>query len=415
MPEFGTMGVDWEERINFDRMRRERLQRAKDALEKSEADVLFIFNQEDLRYVTGFRHIFSPTAHLGRAAVVLPRGGDPILSTMDMHFGRATAHWLRPENILNKPNIGTEEGTQKWADEIRPRLGKLAEGKIGVDIWTKGLSEWLPRCFPKAEFINGMPILEKAKAIKTIDEMECQRVANMITEAGFQALLDHLKPGAKECELLAVAWYKFTALGSEWSQCSNIVCSGPYTAPYRRFTSDRIIREGDLVIVDIGACFNGYWGDFTRTYVCGDVMPTKEQIDLCQECYNTVFNACAEAIVGKTNADIGKHLNHPERNPNSMGMSGGHSAGVIPWEWPPIVGVTQKTLVPLQPRMLFSIEPYAGKPGIGGFRLENQVFVTDSDKPDIITKLPYDERLLRDIHPLDQTTGRRKEFRQYRK
>ena len=163
MPEFGTMGVDWEERINFDRMRRERLQRAKDALEKSEADVLFIFNQEDVRYVTGFRHIFSPTAHLGRAAVVLPRGGDPILSTMDMHFGRANAHWLKPENILNKPNIGTEEGTQKWADEIRPRLGKLAEGKIGVDIWTKGLSEWLPRCFPKAEFINGMPILEKAK------------------------------------------------------------------------------------------------------------------------------------------------------------------------------------------------------------------------------------------------------------
>jgi hypothetical protein len=44
---------------------------------------------------------------------------------------------LKPENILNKPNIGTEEGTQKWADEIRPRLGKLAEGKIGVDIWTK--------------------------------------------------------------------------------------------------------------------------------------------------------------------------------------------------------------------------------------------------------------------------------------
>ena len=89
MPEFGMMGVDWEERINFDRMRRERLQKAKDALEKSDVDALFIFNLEDVRYVTGFRHIYSPTAHLGRAAAVLPRGGDPILSTMDMHFARS--------------------------------------------------------------------------------------------------------------------------------------------------------------------------------------------------------------------------------------------------------------------------------------------------------------------------------------
>ncbi|GIS07823.1 MAG: hypothetical protein CM15mP111_4380 [Hyphomicrobiales bacterium] len=52
-------------------------------------------------------------------------------------------------------------------------------------------------------------------------------------------------------------------MGSEWTQCSNIVASGPYTAPYRRFTSDRIIRNGDPVIIDIGACFNGYYGDLT--------------------------------------------------------------------------------------------------------------------------------------------------------
>ena len=71
----------------------------------------------------------------------------------------------------------------------------------------------------------------------------------------------------KECELLSIAWQKFTELGSEWTQCANIVCSGPYTAPYRRFTSDRVIREGDCVVVDIGACFNGYWGDFTRTFI----------------------------------------------------------------------------------------------------------------------------------------------------
>jgi Xaa-Pro aminopeptidase len=414
MPEFGTMGVDWEERIDFARLRRERLQKAKEAIARAGVDALFIFSLEDVRYVTGFRHIYSPTPHLGRGVAVLPRGGEPILSTMDMHYARIHAPWLKPDNILGRPVIGNEEGTKEWAEEIRGKLGKLAEGKIGIDIWTKGLSEWLPKYFPKAEFVNGLKILEEAKIIKTVDEIECQRIANMITEAGFQALLDRLKPGVKECELLAAAWQKFTELGSEWSQCSNIVTSGPFTAPYRRFTSDRMVREGDLVIVDIGACYNGYWGDFTRTYVCGEVMPTKEQIDLCQECYNTLFNACAEAVVGKTNADIGRHLNDPKGNPNSMGMSGGHGAGVNPWEPPSVTSIPSGGIRPLQPGMLFSIEPYAGKPGVGGFRLENQFFVTDGDKPDILTPLSFDERLLRDTHPLDKTTGRRKEYCRFR-
>ena len=62
----------------------------------------------------------------------------------------------------------------------------------------------------------------------------------------------------------------------------------------------RDIREGDPVIVDIGACYNGYWGDFTRTFICGDVRPTKEQIDLHQQSYNTLFSACAEAVCGLT-------------------------------------------------------------------------------------------------------------------
>ena len=125
---------------------------------------------------------------------------------------------------------------------------------------------------PGAEIVDGYPTLLEAKMIKTDDEIACLKIATAITEAGYQAALDFLKPGVRECEVLAAAWQKMTALGSEWTQCSNIVASGPYTAPYRRLTSDRIIRRGDLVIMDIGGCYNGYWGDMTRTWICGDVV-----------------------------------------------------------------------------------------------------------------------------------------------
>ena len=52
MPEFGQMGVDWEERIDFDRMRRERLQKAREAMEKANVDALFIFSLGDMRYLS---------------------------------------------------------------------------------------------------------------------------------------------------------------------------------------------------------------------------------------------------------------------------------------------------------------------------------------------------------------------------
>ena len=407
MSEFGMMGVDWEERVNFDRMRRERLKKAQDALEKTGVDALFIFSLEDVRYLTGLRSHLGPVPALGNHVVVLPRGGDPILYTMDYVHCAARMPWLHKNNIMPSSFIRTEKGARKWSDDVKGRLGKLAEGKIGIDIMYFGMSQWLPKYFSQAEFVDGKAVLSHAKIIKTRDEIECQYIVNMITEAGFQALLDKLKPGVKECELLAAAWQKFTELGSEWTQCANIVCSGPYTAPYRRFTSDRVIREGDPVIVDIGACYNGYWGDFTRTFICGDVRPTKAQIDLHQQSYNTLFNALAEAVAGKTNADIAKHLNNPQTNPDSDGLSGGHGAGTGPWEPPWLTAYSPDDVVTtLQPGMLFSVEPYAGKPGIGGFRLENQVFVGEKE-PDIFTTLSFDERLLRDIHPLDKTTGRK--------
>ena len=119
-----------------------------------------------------------------------------------------------------------------------------------------------------------------------------------------------------------------TAMGSEWTQCSNIVASGPYTAPYRRFTSDRIIRNGDLVIIDIGACFNGYYGDLTRTWVCGNVKPTTEMKELHQKCYDALFNAGAKVRPGATNADV-----FAAADPYVLD-SLGHGAGVNPWEAP---------------------------------------------------------------------------------
>jgi Xaa-Pro aminopeptidase len=395
----GTMGVDWEERIDFGRLRRERLEKAQAALAASAADLLFVFRTEDARYLTGYRHHLGPTPLLGNATVLLRPDEDPILYTMDYEHCRTRMPWLAEECLRPRANFREDVGIKKWADSIESAVGSLDGKTVGIDLWNIALEEGLRRALPNTNFVDGYKILMDAKIIKTEDEVACLKVANSMTEAAMDAARGVLRPGIRECEVLATAWYTMTAMGSEWTQCSNIVASGPYTAPYRRFTSDRVIRSGDPVIIDIGACFNGYWGDLTRTWICGDIKPTQEQREMHQKSYDAVWDSCAASRPGNTTADV-----FAAADPYVLD-SLGHGSGMAPWEPPYFSPHTKDDPTDLLPGMQFNLEPYAGEPGIGGFRLENNLVVTD-DEPDVYTTYPFEEQLVIDVHPFDSSTGR---------
>lgn len=397
--DYGTIGVDWEQRIDFARLREQRLAKAQDALSRSEADALVVFRTEDARYLTGYRHHLGPTPLLGNATVVLMRSAEPILFTMDYEHCRIRMPWLSEEAIQPRANLREDVGIGKWLDQVKRLVGSLDTKTIGIDLWNPTLEESMRRALPNARFVDGYKILGEAKIVKTEDEVACLKAANAMTEAAMDAALERLRPGVRECEVLATAWYTMTALGSEWTQCSNIVCSGPYTAPYRRFTSDRVIRAGDPVIIDIGACFNGYWGDLTRTWICGDMEATDTQRELHQQCYDALWEACRAARPENTTADV-----FSAADPHVLD-SLGHGSGVAPWEPPYFSAHTKDDPVDLRPGMQFNLEPYTGVEGIGGFRLENNLVVTDSD-PDIYTTYPFCPGLVNRVHALDQTTHR---------
>lgn len=398
--DLGLMGVDWEERINFDRMRRERLQHLKDSLEKSDIDVLFIFRTEDARYTLGFRHHLGPAFIIGNATVVLAKGSEPILFTQDFPQASRMMPWLDPDQIQPRANFREPEGARVWADRLQGLMGNLKGKRVGVDVWTPGMAKAFQEVFPDSEFVDGYGVMTDAKIVKTVDEIECLKAANSMTEAAMDAAIRMIRPGVRECEILATAWQTMTALGSEWTQCANIVASGPYTALYRRYTSDRIIRLGDLVIMDIGACFNGYYGDLTRTVVCGNIKPTEKERELFQGCYFSLFNASAQAKAGNTTADI-----YNAAKPNILTDMLGHGAGTNPWEPPHMSPIAERDPKVLVEGTAINLEPYAGDIETGGVRLENNLIVR-RDGPEIYTTYPFDERFLDDVHPLDVTTGR---------
>ncbi len=401
MSDIGFIPVDWEARIDPIRMNRERLQKAKDVLAASDVDCLFVFRPEDARYLTGYRHHLGPALILGNAVVVLAKGQEPILWTMDYVHCRTRMPWLDPEQIQPRANLREEIGMRGWAAQVESCVGSLAGKRVGVDIWDPVLEKTLREALPKTEFVDGYwDVLMKAKVIKTPDEIGCLKIANVMTEAAMDAALRFLRPGVKECEVLSVAWQTMTAMGSEWTQCQNIIASGPYTAPYRRFTSDRVIRNGDPVIIDIGACFNGYYGDLTRTYICGNVKPTRAMQEVHQKCYDALFNAAGVARPGATNAEV-----FAAADPYVLDTLG-HGSGTNPWEQPAFSPWSKDAPMTLQENMVFNLEPYNGDPSIPcGIRLENDHIVTKTGV-EIYTTYPFDERLVLKVHPLDATTGR---------
>jgi Xaa-Pro dipeptidase len=128
MTEYGHMGVDWEERINFDRLRRERLAKVRTAMEKLDTDALMVFRHEHTRYITGFRFLWYPVPNITLPRTILTRDGAPILYCDSYaNVTKDRLPWMAPENI------------RPWGnpEEWKRALGKHVEGKIGIDTDTR--------------------------------------------------------------------------------------------------------------------------------------------------------------------------------------------------------------------------------------------------------------------------------------
>ncbi len=392
----GQMQVDWEERVNFDRMRKERLEKGKKALEVNDVDAVFAFRWENVRYLTAHRFHLWPVIFFGFTQAVLGKGMEnAVLYTMDDEHVRARMPWVK-ESVRFAAGAALEDpdGAEKWAKDAKEVLEKAGIEKpetIAVDAWSPALYKALPKVFPGAKFIDGQDLMMQARAIKTEDEINCLKIAYAMTVRGMSVAreLIHEKLGIKECEVLSAAFKEMYDVGSEWTQCSNIVCSGPYTFPYRRFTSDRIIEPGDFVIVDMGACYNGYYADFTRVWIAGDVEPTKEQKEIFMTSYNALEAAITAIKPGNTTWDICKAAIE------TGGLHGGflgHGDGLGAAEPPWIATFSKEKPVELKSGMVFSIEPFAGKVGIGGVRLEHNVIVRPEGY-EIISRYPFEESL----------------------
>ena len=398
--------VDWENRVNFDRLRKERKERVRNGIKEKNLDAVLLFKAENLRYLTGYRPLWWTQCFLTRNAGLMTADGDPILFPTSGCAERCwdTMDWMPKENIRPLATL-EDEGIikQTMKDLFVPafkELGITDGSKVGIDASTMLILEKLKETFPKVEFVDGDECLKNAQLIKTRDEIVLLRQSSHMAQIAMKRAIEFIDLGVRECEILAEAMHSLYSHGMEVPQCSLIVASGEGTAPLRRFASDREIKYGDLVFLDMGGMFNGYNSDFTRTVIFGE--PNEQQKKIYKTVYKMMMAIHETLKPGNTNVDVTKAVKKVVKDEGFEGKDYlgliGHSLGVHGLT-SPIIGEKaskgEKTFE-LKPGMVFSLEPgifIPGTPGGGGVRLEDTLLVTE-DGNELFTPAPYDEKLL---------------------
>lgn len=401
---YSQTGSDWQMRVDFDTLRKDRLARAKQMMEKHDIDALVMFVGENVRYTCSvFQGNWKNNIFIRYA--VLPRGGEPILfetAGSDLQCAKIDAPWLegriRPA-ITWKWSEGAEDFmVNRMVDSVIEVLKehKVDKGRVGIDIMD--MSAYQAFTKKGINLVSAWPAMSEARVVKTPQEIELLKISSTVGDTCMWKIKhEWLKPGIRECDITAKVNELLYAEGFDFVY-DIIVATGGNTSPYRRWHTDKMVRNGDLVIVDINAVGpGGYFVDYVRCFKVGGRW-TSEEKKLYREVYDSMYAGLAELRPGKTSKDVAeKFPTYDDDKYTTVTLQQfAHSIGLSLYEGMWISrAYSMKYPAPIQENMYFAIETFAGHPGLDQtVRLEEDVLVT-KDGPVIFTLMEHDEEALR--------------------
>ena len=400
---YGLMAVDWEQRVDFDRLRRQRLDRAKQHLEESDLGAVLCFDMANIRYISA--------THIGTWAMdklarfcLLPQGDDPIV----WDFGSAARHhqlycpWLEgrsPAGISTlrgamSPETGrAEDVAVKIKRELESR--GLHEQPLGVDVVEPPVLFAL-----QAEGLNvvdGQQLMMTARTIKTEDEITLLNTACMMVDAAYEELYATMKPGMRESECVGLVTKLLHDLGSEYVEGVNAI-SGERCSPHPHVFTDRVLRPGDPAYYDILHSYNGYRTCYYRTFAVGSA--SRAQVDAYRRCRDYLDEAISLVKPGVTTAEIvavwpeAGEFGFPDEEA-AFALQYGHGVGLSIWEKPVFSRLTSLDHPEtIEEGMVFALETFwPASDGWSAARIEEELVVT-ADGCEIITRFPAEELMV---------------------
>jgi len=401
IPAPGHTNVDFETRVDFRRLQRYRLARAREALDNSTCGALLLFDVNNIRYVTSTKIGEWERDKLCRFALLM-RGAEPLV----WDFGSAAVHhrlycdWLDPANVRAgmlgmRGTVPPSAGLMKrHAQEIMSLLKGAGVDKmpVGVDYAETAMLFELQAA--GMNVVDGQQVMLDAREIKNIDEIILLNQAAAMVDGTYHMMFEELKPGVRENDIVAKANEMLYRLGSDDVEAINAI-SGERCNPHPHNFTDRLIRPGDQAFFDILQSYQGYRTCYYRTFNVGRATPVQhDAYKRCREWLDEAIELIKPGVMTDTVASVWPAA--PEfgfaDEMAAFGLQFGHGLGLALHERPIISRlVSLDQPMEIKTGMVFALETYCpAKDGYSAARIEEEVVVTDSGHR-VITLFPAEE------------------------
>lgn len=401
VPAPGQRNVDFEERVNFSRLHNYRLSRLRAALAATDLGSMLCFDNNNIRYMTSTVIGEWSRDKLTRFSL-LTGNGDPYV----WDFGSAALHhrlyapWLKPDHCragllgmrgMVPPSAGLMRGHAEEIKEILIEEG-VADQPVGVDYIEPPMQMELERV--GITVLDGQQMMLDAREVKSQDELILLNQAAAMVDGTYHMIMEELKPGIRESDIVALANKKLYELGSDDVEAINAI-SGERCSPHPHNFTDRIFRPGDQAFFDIIQSFNGYRTCYYRTFNIGRA--TDAQEDAYKQAREWIDAAIELVKPGTTTDQIAAVWPKAEdfgfaNEMEAFGLQFGHGLGLNLHERPVISRlVSFDHPLEIKEGMVFALETFCpASDGMSAARIEEEVIVTDKGCR-LITLFPAEE------------------------
>jgi len=345
-----------------------RIAKLKEKMCENQLDTYLVSRSPNIRYYTG---------SMGGSHLLIAPDHDPLLlvSALDSYIVKDQAQGCLVE-IFSQTN---------QVSQIADYLREASCINVGFDDLSHRFLHRLKERLPEITFIQNHEIIWGQRVVKDAGEKNLIKAAGRLADLAMNALQEKLTLGVTEYFLAAEASYAMTKEGAESHAFDFIIGSGPRSAYPHSSVTNRKIKRGDLIVVDIGATYKGYRSDITRTFIAG--RPNPKQMEI----YETVLRANEAAYNEMKSGAFCKYVDNVAREIIEKSGYGaefihslGHGIGLEIHEPP---SVSQKSMEKLEAGNIVSDEPGIYIHGYGGVRIEDTVLVTEKD-PIKLTRHP---------------------------
>ncbi|MBM3522068.1 MAG: aminopeptidase P family protein, partial [Alphaproteobacteria bacterium] len=296
--------------LDMARMRAYRLGRLRAELGRMDIGACVLFDPSNIRYATGSRNMHIYTLRLPLRYAFVPISGPVVLfdyfGSEHLAANLETIAEVRPAVPWDLASAGEqgEARVQRFAAEIvdlmRRHCGR--NRRVALDMFDHRAARALEAA--GAKVCSAEKPVEMARQVKSPDEIACMNMSVAVCETALARMRRALEPGMTENRLWAILHETNIAMGGEWIE-TRLLVSGGRTNPWFQESSDRVIRDGDLVAIDTDLFGPfGYGCDMSRTWRCGGGRPSDEQRRLYQLAHENVEHNIGKLRAGMTFGEL---------------------------------------------------------------------------------------------------------------